>query len=59
MNLKLVNGFAVDEGATIELGQEEKYLPTCYRCYSNAIINGRIHQDQTKSLFLSETSRTN
>jgi thymidine kinase len=40
MNLKLVNGFAVDEGATIELGQEEKYLPTCYRCYSSAIEAG-------------------
>jgi thymidine kinase len=41
MNLKLVDGIAVDEGATIELGQEEKYLPTCYRCYHSALEKSR------------------
>jgi thymidine kinase len=41
MNLKLVDGLPVDEGATIELGQEEKYLPTCYRCYHTAIEKSR------------------
>ncbi len=34
MNLKYVNGRAVDKGPSVELGAEEKYLPSCYRCYS-------------------------
>ena len=37
MNLKHVNGVAVAEGASVELGAEEKYLPTCYRCYRREI----------------------
>lgn len=37
MNLKRVNGKAVSEGPTIEVGAEEKYLPTCYSCYSKQI----------------------
>ena len=37
MNLKHLNGVAVCEGATVELGTEEKYYPTCYRCYRREI----------------------
>lgn len=37
MNLKHVNGNAVDEGPSIELGAEEKYFPSCYRCYTSQI----------------------
>jgi len=37
MNLKYVNGFAVDEGPSVELGAEEKYLPACYKCYRKEI----------------------
>lgn len=33
MNLKHVNGVAVNEGPSVELGAEEKYLPCCYKCY--------------------------
>lgn len=33
MNLKHVNGIAVNEGPSVELGAEEKYLPSCYECY--------------------------
>ena len=33
MNLKHVNGRATLEGPTVQLGAEEKYLPTCYSCY--------------------------
>lgn len=33
MNMKSINGLAVDEGPSIELGAEEKYLPACYGCY--------------------------
>lgn len=37
MNMKSVNGLAVDEGPSIELGAEEKYLPACYGCYREKI----------------------
>ncbi len=37
MNLKHINGQAVNEGASVELGSEEKYYPTCYRCYRREI----------------------
>lgn len=33
MNLKHVNGVATNEGASVDLGAEEKYFPTCYKCY--------------------------
>ena len=33
VNLKHVNGRAVSEGPSVELGAEEKYFPTCYKCY--------------------------
>ncbi len=42
MNLKYVNGLAVDEGPTVELGAEEKYLPACYKCYRKEIEKGRL-----------------
>ena len=44
MNLKLVNGHAVNEGATIELGAEEKYFPACYKCYCIQIERGILHR---------------
>jgi thymidine kinase len=44
MNLKQVDGFAVNAGATIELGAEEKYLPTCYKCYVREIEKGTLHR---------------
>jgi thymidine kinase len=34
MNLKHVNGVAVEEGPSVELGAEEKYFPACYKCYT-------------------------
>jgi len=37
MNLKHVNGVAVNEGPTVELGAEEKYFPACFRCYETEI----------------------
>ncbi len=37
MNLKHVNGLATSEGASVELGAEEKYFPTCYKCYRTEI----------------------
>ena len=32
-NLKLLDDIPTLEGPTIELGMEEKYLPTCHHCY--------------------------
>jgi thymidine kinase len=37
MNLKHVNGAAVAEGPSVELGAEEKYFPACYKCYRREI----------------------
>ena len=42
MNLKHVNGAAVDEGLAIELGAEEKYFPTCYKCYVRELDKAKI-----------------
>ena len=42
MNLKHVNGLAVSEGPSVELGAEEKYFPTCYKCYRREIEKGRL-----------------
>ena len=33
MNLKHVNGKADTEGPAVQLGAEEKYFPTCFKCY--------------------------
>jgi thymidine kinase len=40
MNLKFVDGIAVSEGPSIELGAEEKYLPACFDCYRTKIAEG-------------------
>ena len=37
LNLKHVNGVATDEGPSVDLGAEEKYFPTCYKCYCREI----------------------
>lgn len=42
MNLKHVNGFATSEGPSVELGAEEKYFPTCYKCYCREIDKARL-----------------
>jgi thymidine kinase len=38
-NLKLVDGKPTVTGPTIELGTEERYLPTCPNCYRQALEN--------------------
>lgn len=45
MNLKHVDGKATLEGPTVQLGAEERYLPTCYRCYKSQLENA----DQMRS----------
>jgi thymidine kinase len=37
LNLKFVDGRAVADGPSVELGAEEKYLPACYRCYTETL----------------------
>jgi thymidine kinase len=36
-NLKIAAGTASLEGPTIDLGTEEKYLPSCYPCYQKKV----------------------
>lgn len=36
-NLKFVDGLPTEEGASIELGFEEKYLPACSSCYEEKL----------------------
>ncbi len=40
MNLKHVDGIATNEGPTVDLGGEEKYVPTCYKCYRKELGKG-------------------
>lgn len=42
MNLKHVNGVATAEGPSIELGAEERYFPTCYKCYRKKVDEGKL-----------------
>jgi thymidine kinase len=50
MNLKHVNGYAVSDGPTVELGAEEKYFPSCYKCYSREIEKGRLAKIQKQAV---------
>lgn len=45
MNLKHVNGKAVDTGPSIELGAEEKYFPVCFSCYQTEINKGKKKEE--------------
>ncbi len=40
-NLKLVDGVPSLAGPTVDLGAEEKYLPTCCLCYEKAFDGGQ------------------
>lgn len=39
MNLKHVNGEAVVDGPTIQMGAEETFLPACYNCYHEQLVS--------------------
>lgn len=47
MNLKHVNGLATNEGPSVELGCEEKYFPTCFKCYRRELDKAKIARMQT------------
>ncbi len=53
MNLKHVNGVAVSEGPSVELGAEERYYPTCFRCYREAISRARTSPRAARETSLS------
>jgi len=36
-NLKLLDGVPTLEGPSVEMGAEEKFLPTCYYCYTERL----------------------
>lgn len=42
MNLKHVNGVAVYDGPSVELGAEEKYYSACFKCYQLEIDKARL-----------------
>ncbi|RMG43223.1 MAG: thymidine kinase [Candidatus Dadabacteria bacterium] len=44
MNLKHINGLAVDDGPSIDLGADEKYFPACYSCYRRELRRARERQ---------------
>jgi thymidine kinase len=52
MNLKHVNGVATNEGPTVDLGAEEKYYPTCYRCYRREVDKGLLAKLQQAPNFV-------
>ena len=41
-NLKHLNGVATIEGASVDLGQEEKYLPACNHCYQAQLAHAKL-----------------
>lgn len=46
-NLKLLDGQATLDGPVIELGKEEKYIPTCPNCYEESL--GRSRKPQARA----------
>lgn len=44
LNLKHVNGIATVEGPSIQLGAEELFYPTCYKCYTSEVKKGKLKQ---------------
>lgn len=49
-NLKYIDGVAIDDGPSIELGADEKYHPACYSCYRAQIEAGKKQKNKPKIL---------
>lgn len=49
MNLKHVNGTAVSDGPSIQLGAEESYFPTCFHCYQEQLATVVNNTTQRRS----------
>lgn len=50
LNLKHVDGKATLEGASVELGCEERYFPTCYRCYREQLKEAGFDQIASEAI---------
>ena len=50
MNLRHVDGKAAIDGPTIQLGAEESYFPTCYRCYYEEIKSSQEEFERNLNL---------
>ncbi|NGX38563.1 MAG: hypothetical protein K1000chlam2_01737, partial [Chlamydiae bacterium] len=37
MNIRHLNGVAVNEGPVVQVGAEEAYYPACYKCYQEQL----------------------
>ncbi len=48
-NMRLIDGVATKEGAQVQLGAEESYLPVCSGCYATA-FSGSLSKEDIKSL---------
>lgn len=48
-NLKHVNGVATNEGPSVDLGAEEKYFPSCFKCYKKEIAKGLLSSIHSSS----------
>lgn len=46
LNLKHVNGIATVDGPSIQLGAEELFYPTCYKCYTKQIKEGKRSKEK-------------
>ncbi|RYZ81726.1 MAG: hypothetical protein EOP04_23440, partial [Proteobacteria bacterium] len=55
-NLKLMDGQPTLDGPVIELGKEEKYIPTCPNCYDEALNRSRSATQAFSSLVSLEYS---
>lgn len=47
MNLRLQEGEPTLLGETVELGAEEKYLPTCYKCYTQQTAKAKLASEMS------------
>lgn len=50
LNLKHADGKAVMDGPIIEMGCEERYFPTCYSCYKEAILRSKAGSIEPESM---------
>ncbi len=48
VNLKHVNGVAVTDGPSVQLGAEETYYPACFECYTQQVESGKECQELSR-----------
>lgn len=58
-NMRLLNGMATLSGPQVQLGAEEKYLPTCAICYAQKVKSSALTDSAAEPSALSETPTEN